>query len=216
MPVASLLTWDLTILNESLLNKASYREFETPFKLADGQDSHYGLGVSIRTIANQRAIEHSGEVGGFVAENMLLPDSRLAIAVLTNQEASSAASQIARALLPIVLAPATEDSPADATASNFAPKLKPILTSLVQGRIDRTLFTADCNDYFNADALNDFQSSLAPLGTVSSVTIEGSALRGGMVFGAYKATFSGGTSVRLSVYWRPDGKIEQLLVEGKE
>ncbi len=216
MPVASLLTWDLTILNESLLDKASYREFETPFKLAGGQDSHYGLGVSIRTIANQKAIEHSGEVGGFVAENLLLPDSKVAIAVLTNQEASGAASQIARALLPMVLTPAAADSPADATAAAFAPRLKTIMTGLVQGKIDRSLFTADCNDYFNQDALADFQSSLGPLGTVSSVTMEGSALRGGMTFGTYKATFSGGTSVRLTSYLEPDGKIEQLLVEGKE
>ena len=217
MPVASLLTWDLTILNQSLLSKASYGEFETPFKLADGQDSHYGLGVSIRTIANQKAIEHSGEVGGFVAENLLLPDSKVAIAVLTNQEASGAASQIARALLPIVLTPATQDSAADTTAAaSFAPKLTTILTGLVQGKIDRSLFTADCNDYFNQDALSDFQSSLAPLGTVNSITLESSALRGGMTFGAYKATFSGGTSIRLAVYVEPGGKIEQLLVEGKE
>ncbi len=217
MPAASLLTWDLTILNESLLSKASYREFETSFKLADGQDSHYGLGVSIRTIANQKAIEHSGEVGGFVAENLLLPESRIAVAVLTNQEASGAASEIARAILPIVLAPPTaQGAPTESIATAFAPRLKAILSGLTQGKIDRTLFTADCNDYFNGDALADFQSSLGPLGTVSSVTLEGSALRGGMVFGTYKATFSGASSVRLTAYLEPDGKIEQLLVEGKE
>lgn len=217
MPVASLLTWDLTLLNQSLLKPESYGELETSFRLKDGQDSHYGLGVSIRTIVNQRAIEHSGEVGGFVAENMVLPESGVAIAVLTNQEASPAASQIARALLPLVIAPTSAaSSTADTSAEAFASRLKPILGGLAQGKIDRTLFTADCNDYFSNDALKDFQSSLQPLGQLESVTLEGAALRGGMVFGSYKATFTGGTSVRVTAYLEPDGKIEQLLVEGKE
>lgn len=216
MPVASLLKWDLTIQNQSLLDKASYEAFETPYKLKDGKDSHYGLGVTIRTIANQRAIEHSGEVGGFVAENMILPDAKLSVAVLTNQEASNAASQIARALIPVLLAGPSQDSPAQATADAFVPRMKTIMAGLIQGRIDRGLFTADCNDYFSRETLHDFQASLSPFGAVTEVTSEGAALRGGMTFAGYKVTFAGGTSVRATVYLEPDGKIEQLLVEGKE
>ena len=216
MPVASLLTWDLTLLNETLLLKASYAEMESSFHLKDGEDSHYGLGVSIRTIAGQRAIEHSGEVGGFVAENLLLPESKVAIAVLTNQEASGAAGEIARALLPIVTARAVAGGPAESTAEAFAVKLQPIMAGLEQGRIDRSLLTADANDYFSPVALMDFESSLAPLGTVSEVRREGAALRGGMTFGSYRVSFSGGTAVHVTVYLQPDGRIEQLLVEGKE
>lgn len=216
MPVASLLKWDLGILNQSLLMPAGYHDFETSFRLKNGQDSHYGLGVSIRTIANQPAIEHSGEVGGFVAENMMLPQSHMAIAVLTNQEASPAASEIARAVLPILLAPTAEPSAAERTAETFGTRLLGIFRDLVQGKVDRSLLTADCNDYFNRDALADFQSSLQPLGSVDMVVLQGASLRGGMVFGTYKVTFSGGTSVRATVYLEPDGKVEQLLVEGKE
>lgn len=218
MPVTSLLQWDLGLLNQSVLSPQGYTEMETSFKLKNGQDSHYGLGVSVRTLANQRAIEHSGEVGGFVAENVVLMDSKMAIAVLTNQEASPAAAQIARALVPVLMGggAAQTASPAEATAGAFAPRLKDIMTGLVQGRIDRGLFTADCNDYFGKDALADFQTSLSPLGTVTSVSLENSALRGGMTFGAYKVSFSGGGAVRMTAYLEPDGKIEQLLVEGKE
>ena len=86
----------------------------------------------------------------------------------------------------------------------------------LQGQIDRGLFSSDANAYFNADALGDFQSSLSPLGTVQSVTRERAALRGGMTFGVYGVAYSGGTKVRVTVYLEPDGKIEQLLVEGKE
>lgn len=217
MPVGSLDDWDLTFINKSLLTPASYKEMETPFVLKGGMDSHYGLGVFVRTVNGHRMIEHSGEVGGFVAENMVFPEDGAAIAVLTNQEASGAASEIARALMPLVLGGGAEAaSPADATAEAFAPRLKPIMAKLTQGKIERGLFTADCNAYFDKDALEDFRSSLSPFGTVSSVVLERAALRGGMTFGMYGVAFSDGTKVRVTVYLEPDGKIEQLLVEGKE
>ena len=218
MPVGSLLTWDLTFIHQSLLNPASYREMETPFPLKDGRSSHYGLGIFVRTLDGHNAIEHSGEVGGFVAENMVFPDDHAAIAVLTNQEASGAASEIARALLPIVLGGGTRAAatPGSASAEAFAPQLKTILTGLAQGRIDRTLFTSDCNAYFSQETLSDFQTSLSPLGAVDSATLDNAALRGGMTFGAYRIEFAGGASLRVTVYLEPDGKIEQLLVEGKE
>ncbi len=216
MPVSSLLTWDLTFINKSLLTPASYREMVTPFILKNGTDTHYGLGVFASTLHGQFQIEHSGEVGGFVAENIVLPAHGIAIAVLTNQEASGAAGEIGQALLPLALADSKAASASDATANAFAPTLQTILTGLLRGKIDRGLFTPDCNAYFDRNALADFQSSLSPLGSVKSVTLERSALRGGMTFGSYKAMFSGGTNLRVTVYLEPDGKIEQLLVEGKE
>ena len=211
MPIASLLKWDLTFINQSLLTPASYKQMETSFVLKGGKDSHYGFGVDVRTLNGHREIEHSGEVGGFVAENAVFPDDHAAIAILTNQEASGAASQIAKALIPLVLEVSSAAAP-DA----FAPHLKAILTGLQQGNIDRAEFTPDTNSYFDQDALDDYKSSLAPLGSIESVTKVRSALRGGMSFGLYRVAFSGGTALLVTVYLEPDGKIEQLLVEGKE
>jgi CubicO group peptidase (beta-lactamase class C family) len=219
MPVGQLLKWDLTLLNQSLLTPASYQQMETPFTLASGKDSHYGLGVEVLTVNGRHVIEHSGEVGGFVAENDLYPDDHAAIAVLTNQEASAAAAQIARQIAALILpekptlSPAAD--PATATAAAFAPHLPTIVAGLQKGVIDRSLFTSDCNAYFDPAALADYQSSLAPLGTVRSITVGQAALRGGMTFSSYRVVFSGGTTLMFTVYLEPDGKIEQLLVEGK-
>ena len=188
---------------------------DTPFELKNDNNSHYGLGIFIGSIDGHKVMEHSGEVGGFVAENMVFPDDHAAITVLTNQEASGAASEIAHALEPLVLHTAASASPADATADAFTPQLRTVMTGLLQGQIDRTLFTPDCNAYFDRDALSDFQSSLSPLGTVAGVTRERASLRGGMTFGSYRVAFSGGSAIRVTVYLQPDGKIEQLLVEGK-
>lgn len=216
MPVAQLLTWDLTLINQSLLTPASYKAFETPYILADGKDSHYGLGVEVLTRDGRLIIEHSGEVGGFVAENIVFPGDHAAIAVLTNQEASEAAGEIARQIAPLILPPTpAAATPSPSIAEAFAPHLQTILAGLQQGTIDRTLFTADCNTYYDATALADYRSSLAPLGAITAVTPGHSSLRGGMTFASYRVAFSTGTTVLVTVYLEPDGKIEQLLVIGK-
>jgi D-alanyl-D-alanine carboxypeptidase len=219
MPVASLLRWDLTLVNRSLLKPASYDEMEQTFVLkggdTPGKDSHYGLGVFVGKQNGRTVVEHSGEVGGFVAENMVFPEQHAAVAVLTNQEASDAAAEIAQAVAAIVL-PAASGAAGDKAADDgFAAKLKRIMQGLAKGEIDRSLFTADCNDYFGSDALADYKSSLGPLGAVTAVSAGRSSLRGGMTFGAWKVTFANGTAVTVTTYAEPDGKIEQLLVTGK-
>ena len=218
MPVGQLLKWDLTFINQSLLTPASYKEMETPYTLANGKNSHYGLGIEVLNFNGHTAFEHSGEVGGFVAENVIFPEDHAAIAVLTNQEASEAASDIARQIVPLILTatPAAPSNPAKTTADAFAPQLQAILTGLQKGNIDRALFTADCNDYFDPTALAAYQSSLAPLGTLTTVTTGQASLRGGMTFASYRATFSNGTTILVTVYLEPNGKIEQLLVVGKD
>jgi D-alanyl-D-alanine carboxypeptidase len=219
MPVGQLLKWDLTFLNQSLLTPASYKQMETSYILADGKDSQYGFGVEIFSLKGRHVIAHSGEVGGFVAENIIFPEDHAAIAVLTNQEASNAASQITKEIAALILpekaAPTPAPDPAAATAKAFTPQLQTIVAGLQKGVIDRTLFTTDCSDYFDPTALAEYQSSLAPLGTVNTVTVGHASLRGGMTFSSYRVAFSGGTTLIFTVYLEPDGKIEQLLVEGK-
>ena len=209
MPAATLLKWDLGVINRSLLTPASYKLFETSFLLKDGADTNYGLGIDVHTRDGHLELEHSGEVGGFVSENVLYPNDGVAIAVLTNEVASSAASLIADAVKPLLM-PAQS-----AAADTFAPKLQAIVTGLQSSRIDRSLFTANCNAYFDAPALKDFQSTLAPMGAVTTVERTFSRLRGGMSFNFYRVAFSGGTKLNVSIALMPDGKIEQLLIVGK-
>ena len=51
--------------------------------------TRYGLGIFVTsTSGGIRTLEHGGEVSGFVAENIVLPDDKIAVVVLTNQDAS--------------------------------------------------------------------------------------------------------------------------------
>ena len=211
MPVADLLTWDISIIDQSLLKPASYAAMETEVKLKDGSGSHYGLAVDVRTRDGHREISHSGEVGGFVAQNTIYPDDKVAIAVLTNQEASSAASAIARAVAPLLLT--GSGSPPDQGDVAATSQMRAMLSDLALGKLDRSALTADCNFYFSPETIGDFKSSLAPLGAITGFKQAGRALRGGMIFRAYAVTYASGKTVTLTTYTMPDGKLEQFLVE---
>ena len=87
MPASTLAAWDIGIIEQKLLSPASYKLFETPFVLANGESSHYGLGTFVYDRNGHRELEHSGEVGGYVSENIVFPDDGIAIVVLTNQVA---------------------------------------------------------------------------------------------------------------------------------
>jgi D-alanyl-D-alanine carboxypeptidase len=208
MPVSDLLTWDISVMTRSILKPASYAAMETEVKLKNGEGAHYGLGVSLSTRDGHRVVSHGGEVGGFVASNTVFPDDKIAIAVLTNQEASPAAGAIARAISALLLAPA----PAAAETAKAEAQAKLVLGDLQHGKIDRTLFTANCNFYFDQVSLDDHAKSLGPLGAVTTVTQTGRSLRGGMTFRSFDVAFANGAKVRLTTYTTQDGKIEQFLI----
>ncbi len=207
MPAHDLALWDISVMNRSLLNAESYKQMFTSVKLKDGSDSGYGLGVFTTPRMGHAALEHSGEVSGFVSENIVFPDDKAAIAVLTNQDASPAASAIARQLTPLVLGIETK-----AADEAEAQALK-IFAGLQQGQIDRSLFTDNCNAYFSQQALDDFSSSLKPLGGPTSFRQVAEELRGGMTFRVFAVEFAHTPQrVRVTTYTMPDGKLEQYLV----
>ena len=205
MPAHDLALWDISIIDRSLLDAASYAQMFKPVLLKNGVSSGYGLGVFLGKRDGRAIIEHSGEVSGFVSENLVFPDDRAAIIVLTNEMATSAASLIAKRITPLVL-----NLPATAPTEEEAQALS-IFNGLADGHIDRTLFTNYCNAYFNQQTLEDFASSLKPLGpplSFKQTKVEG---RGGMTFRVFSVTFPD-RNLEVTTYQMPDGKLEQYLV----
>jgi CubicO group peptidase (beta-lactamase class C family) len=207
MPAYDLAQWDISIMNRSLLEPKSYDEMFDSVKLKDGTDSHYGLGLFVDKMQGHLYYEHTGEVSGFTAENMVFPQEKLAIAVLTNQDAARAGSLLGRALAPLLLGIAPEGPTAAETQA------RELFEGFQQGKIDRSLFTPWCNAYFDDQAIGDFQTSLAPLGKPARVQQMMEELRGGMTFRVFRVTFAGsGRTVNVTTYTMPDGKLEQYLV----
>jgi len=212
MPVGDLLKWDISVMNETLLSKASYAEMESPTRLKDGLYSNYGLGLSIGALNGHRVVSHSGEVGGFVSSNTVFPDDKIAVAVLTNQEAAPAAGMIGRAISALLVPSGVRTASSPEETAKAEAIAKRALGELQHGRIDRTLFTGNANFYFDKTALDDYASSLGPLGAIASFQQSATSLRGGMRYRGFAVAFANGTRVNLSSYWTTDGKIEQFLV----
>src|SRR4029453_16257913 len=98
-----------------------------------------------------RLISHGGEVSGFSAQNRVFPDQHAAIVVLVNLDATDAASQIAKKITTLLFV--------SSGALDAVEQAKQIFAGLQKGKIDRSLFSANANAYFNDRALRDFSRS---------------------------------------------------------
>jgi CubicO group peptidase (beta-lactamase class C family) len=205
MTAEDLAKWNISIMDQKLLRPASYRELEHEAQLNNGMGTRYGLGVSLATEAGHRAVSHGGEVSGFVSESVVFPDERVSVVALTNQDASSAASDIAHGILPLLF---EQNDPATSAKLEQAKK---IFDGLQHGTIDRSLFSDNANAYFSEQALQDFASGLGPLGTPKQFTQVRQGLRGGMTLRVYLVRFEKQT-LRAWTYELPNGELEQYQI----
>ena len=206
MPAEDLAKWDISMMHETLLKPASYAAMEHEVVLKNGLGTGYGLGVSVRYEFGHRAIEHGGEVSGFTAHNIVLPDDKTALVVLTNEDAVPMAGDLARKIVEVLLS--------DAAAAKAEEQAREIFVGLQYGKIDRGLLTGNCNSYFKDEAVKDFGDSLGPLGSPKEFRQTSKTERGGMTFRRFEVTFPTKT---LEVWERimPNGKIEQYQVSAK-
>lgn len=218
MSARDLAKWNVARLNRTLLPPADWAEQETPVKLADGSATGYGLGVSVGTAGGRRFVEHSGEAVGFLSENIVFPDDKAAVTVLTNSWSSDAFMIIARGITAAVLPP----PPADAADAGVAARARALFDQLRAGTLDRTRLTDNAAYYFTPIVVKDFKASLAPLGTPVSFTQLGKArLRGGFVNRTYRVTYADGVTpgaLAVSTYTEPgdSGRFEQFLVSAAQ
>jgi D-alanyl-D-alanine carboxypeptidase len=203
MTAHDLALWDESLIAQSVLKPESYKEMFTEVKLKDGSGTHYGLGVEVTQRDGHRSIEHSGEVTGFVSDNIVLVDDGVAVVVLTNHMAGGA-EQISRLAASTVAGSATQT---EAEKQALA-----IYRGLQKGEIDRSLLAPNLNDYFSPQTVADFRDSLGPLGEPLTFKQSADELRGGMTARTFRIVYPG-RNLTLSTYTYPDGKLEQFLVD---
>ncbi len=205
MTPEDLAKWDISIIKQSVLKPESYKELETEVLLRNGVGTHYGLGIQVGMMNGHRILSHGGEVSGFTAYNAVFPDDSAAVVVLTNQDASSAPGTIGSKIARILFK--TQDS----ETTMRTEQARKIFTDLQKGTIDRSLFTSDANSYFSKQALEDFQSSLGPLGNPEKFTQTSQHERGGMLERSFRVEFKNKT-LKVWTFQMPDGKLEQYQV----
>lgn len=201
--------WDVARINRALIPADDWVAQETEVKLNDGKSTGYGLGVYTRQVDGRRQISHGGEAVGFLSVNTVYPAEKAAIVVLTNSWSGDAQSRISREIARIVL-PTTQDAVATAQSA----RARTVYDQLRAGQLDRTLLTRNANYYFTPAAIEDFRSSLGPLGAPTSFEPNGKpVLRGGFVIQGYTIKYPART-LNLSTFYEPgaEGRIEQFLV----
>lgn len=208
MTAHDLAVWDVGMIKQSVLRPASYSVMQSDARTTSGVAVRYGLGLTVAMSGGRRQLSHGGAVSGFLSTNVIYPDDRAAIVVFCNVYPGAAspegevASRIARVLF----------EQADAEAARALDLAKRVFADVQQGRIDRSLFSANANAYFTPQVLGDFAASLGPLGTPTEFAQTESNLRGGMTFRAYRVA-CGGRTVQLTVRILPNGALEQFLIE---
>ncbi|HEY6176353.1 MAG TPA: serine hydrolase domain-containing protein [Kofleriaceae bacterium] len=205
MTAEDLAKWDAAVIQKAILAPESYRQLESEVVLASGAGTRYGLGITVQLTQGHRELRHGGEVSGFVAANIVWPDDKLAVAVLTNQDASDAAATIAEKVRDALF---RATSPASIESDQ---RVKQTLLDLADKKLDRSRLTANLSAYFTDEAIAEYADTLRPLGTLDSIAQVSTARRGGMIYRHYKAKY-GDKTMDLSVYETTDGKLEQFLL----
>ncbi len=206
MPAEDLAKWDISMINQTVLQQASYAQMEKEVVLKNGVGTRYGLGVDVRQEFGQRVIEHGGAVSGFTAHNVVFPDARIAVVVLVNEDSVDASGDIARNIAALIFR--------EADAGKQEEQSRELFAALQHGKINRALFTDNCNSYFTEQALKDFAASLGPLGSPREFKQTEKQDRGGMTFRLFEVRFAKKT-VEIWERIMPDGKIEQYQVGAK-
>ena len=203
MTAEDLAKWDISLMNQTLLKTASYAAMERATLLENGVGTGYGLGVEVSDEFGQRAIQHGGGVSGFTTHDLVFPEARMAVVVFTNADSGDVPEALARQIAELLFR--------DADAAKQEAQAREIFTGLQQGKINRSLFTGNCNSYFTEQALKDFGNSLGPLGAPSEFKQTYKDERGGMTFRLFEVQLA---QKKLKVWERvmPDGKIEQYQV----
>jgi len=198
-------------IDRTILKPESYKTMQANTLLRNGLGTNYGLGVQVSAAGGRRQVSHTGEVSGFTAANVIYPDDRAAVVVLTNLDATGASSQLASRIATALF----RSTGGDTGANQALAQARTVFEGLQHGRIDRGVFTANANAYFSDAALADFAAGLGPLGTPQEFEQANELLRGGMTARSYRIRFASRT-LRLSTFVMPDGRLEQYQIAAAE
>jgi CubicO group peptidase (beta-lactamase class C family) len=134
--VKDLVRWAVAMDQGTLLSPESQRTAATPFKLNDGREGDFGVAFTHGTLRGLKTFGHSG--GGALGDVLRVPEKKLTVIVLTNEQAllPMLAPNIASLYLPPL--PGL-DVPGLADAE---PELTAVLRGAVEGLFNGTLEAA--------------------------------------------------------------------------
>ena len=193
--------WDEAFLAGKLLaSKQALEEVSTPV-LANGNRSDYALGLSVSKAGGRTTYSHVGQGLGFLAVNRLYPSEHAAIVVLTNDSSALTFSHIADRIEYLVVPPSQQEVGA-----------RVMFASVQKGSPDRSRFSKDLNEYFDARMVQQYMDSLGPLGEPESFALRSKSEADGIATVVYDIV-AGGHRLRLIEQMLSDGMIESYQIQ---
>jgi len=203
-----LMTWDLSLLDHTIITPASYAVLTTPQRLTDGRSSGYGCGESVNDRGLALVISHGGATSGFVAQNTVIPATRSAVVLLSNSDLSPI-GELNQALIAKVM-PRSPDVPVIAGLSAVEAARK-FLSDLEKGTVDRSTLGADFSAFLTPEKVAAARRALNAMGPVSKLRLAGVRERGEMEVATVQFDLGSTTAVGL-MYRSADGKVQEFLI----
>ena len=204
---SDLARWDMALIDGTLLKPASYAIMTTARKLTNGKSAEYGCGLSVKSQNGWQIFSHNGAVSGFNAYNAMVPATRSAVIVLCNLEGGI--GSLPNQILGLML---KESSNVPAVAGpDLTNTVKTVFAELQKGEVNREQFSEEFNHYLTDSKLSAAAQRLKSFGEPKKIEVLSSNERGGMEVTTTRLACSTG-DLRVLMYRKPDGKIEQFFV----
>lgn len=205
---SDLMKWNVALMGGKVLKPESYRLMTTPRRLSTGRVADYGCGLSIKAQNGRTVVSHTGAVSGYNASSAFIASLRASVVLLGN--ADGALGALPGQLLALLL----KDTAAIPTIAGppAVEMAKELFTQLQKGKVNRSLFGDDFNEYLTDQRVQGASRRLKRFGAPSALELVNANERGGMEVTVTKLTFKTG-NLRALMYRMPSGKVEQFFVE---
>jgi D-alanyl-D-alanine carboxypeptidase len=220
MTAADLARWDIGMLRHRLLSAKAYAAQQTAAALSDGKLAPYGLGVFLDTVGAHRRVFHPGSEHGFLTENRVYPDDGTAVVVMVNGDFGAAQADIADQIERLIfeLPTPTKRDPRR-PRPNVDEAVRPedlalahkLVDQLTSGTLDRSLLTSDVDKFFSPAVLEDYRSSLQPLGAPEAFERLQSNRSGGQDTSIYRLMWPNEWLVAV-LRRDPDGRVASFQI----
>ncbi len=204
-----LLAWLDDLRSARVVSTQSFADMTTTKTLLDGTHTRYGYGFYIRNWYGWRTAEHPGNVDGFSADDAIVLDDGLEIAILSNAD-SVALAPLSKSIVAIIEPAKDTGSVADFThpAQNenatVTADIKRTLQDLQTGGLDRSKLTASIDPTFTQE-----------LGAPSQIEFIERSSKNGITYEKYRLTFSY-QQFWMTLAYGADGKLSALAVAPDE
>lgn len=95
--------WYEAVMSNRVISLQSVRQAHTPYRLKNGTAAPYGYGWRLGNVQESPSVKHGGQVNGYAAFSLYLPQEKVFVAILTNCDCNADLEDIASKLAAIAI-----------------------------------------------------------------------------------------------------------------